>query len=93
MLFTRPEVRIDKYFSEVSKTAQGRSPRDVFETEGKHFLSGPTKMINNVLISCQKQRSVYYNCACIQTLQRRKKIIKTLFDLLAKLTSVYRNNH
>ncbi len=27
----------EKYFVEVSKTARGRRPRDVFETETKHF--------------------------------------------------------
>ena len=37
MLFTRWEVRIEKYFVEVSKTARGRRPRDVFETETKYF--------------------------------------------------------
>jgi hypothetical protein len=37
MLFTGCEVRIEKYFVEVSKTAQGRRPRDVFETETKYF--------------------------------------------------------
>jgi hypothetical protein len=35
MLFTGWEVRIEKYFVEVSKT--GRRPRDVFETETKYF--------------------------------------------------------
>jgi hypothetical protein len=34
MLFTGWEVRIEKYFVEVSK---GRRPRDVFETETKYF--------------------------------------------------------
>ena len=37
MLFTGWEVRIEKYFVEVSKTARGRRPRDVFETETKYF--------------------------------------------------------
>jgi hypothetical protein len=31
------EVRIEKYFVEVSKTDRGRRPRDVFETETKYF--------------------------------------------------------
>ena len=30
---------LEKYFVEVSKTARGRRPRDVFETETKYFLS------------------------------------------------------
>ena len=45
MLFTGWEVRIEKYFAEVSKTdfvevsktARGRRPKDVFETETKYF--------------------------------------------------------
>ena len=37
MLFTGWEVRIAKYFVEVSKTARGQRPRDVFETETKYF--------------------------------------------------------
>ena len=37
MLFTCWEVRIEKYFVEVSKTVRGRRPRDVFETETKYF--------------------------------------------------------
>jgi hypothetical protein len=37
MLFTGWEVRIEKYFVEVSKTARGRRQRDVFETETKYF--------------------------------------------------------
>ena len=37
MLITGWEVRIEKYFVEVSKMARGRRPRDVFETETKHF--------------------------------------------------------
>jgi hypothetical protein len=37
MLFTGWEVQIEKYFVEVSKTARGRRPRDVFETETKYF--------------------------------------------------------
>jgi hypothetical protein len=37
MLFTGWEVRIEKYFVEVSKTARGRRPRDVFETETRYF--------------------------------------------------------
>ena len=28
---------LEKYFVEVSKTARGRRPRDVFETETKYF--------------------------------------------------------
>jgi hypothetical protein len=38
MLFTGWEVRIEKYFVEISKTVRGRRPRDVFETETKYFL-------------------------------------------------------
>jgi hypothetical protein len=37
MLFTGWEVRIEKYFVEVSKMVRGRRPRDVFETEIKYF--------------------------------------------------------
>jgi hypothetical protein len=37
MLFTGWEVPIEKYFVEVSKTARGRRPRDVYETETKYF--------------------------------------------------------
>ena len=48
MLFTGWEVRVEKYFVEVSKHiysknilsrsfARGRRPRDVFETETKYF--------------------------------------------------------
>jgi hypothetical protein len=57
------EVRIEKYFVEVSKTARGRRPRDVFETETKYFsirtdlnvfifLSKTQRQMATVLLDC-----------------------------------------
>ena len=37
MLFTGWEVRTEKYFSEVSESAQNQRLRDASETEGKYF--------------------------------------------------------
>ena len=39
MLFTGWEVRIDSYFVDISKTARGRRPTDVFETGTKYIFS------------------------------------------------------
>jgi hypothetical protein len=60
MLFTGWEVRVEKYFVEVSKHiysenilsrsfARGRRPRDVFETETKYFS-----------MSTRKRRKIYF---------------------------------
>ena len=44
---------LEKYFVEVSKTARGRRPRDVFETETKYFSVRTELNVNNVFIfSC-----------------------------------------
>jgi hypothetical protein len=39
MLFTGWEIRIEKYFPEVSEAARDRRSRDASETEEKYFSS------------------------------------------------------
>ena len=52
MLFTGWEVRIEKYFVEVSKTARRRGT--FLRPRQNIFLSGPTLTVNNVFIFLSK---------------------------------------
>ncbi len=82
MLFTSCwEVRIEKYSVEVSKTASGRRPRDVFETETKYFSIRTSQPVNNVFIFfCAILMQIRTKFQCCE-LDLRSVLFVTLFHV------------